>query len=93
LGERRPFAEISNRGGIVIIELRPYFTLRRRLPEGADEERFELPDGATVGELKQLLGAGGDPSITTLVNGHPRPDRHVIRHGDVVTVFPPVEGG
>jgi len=60
---------------------------------------MELPDGATIADLRDRLGQeypAVEPFLTTLVCAVDEeyvPSEHVLRSGDKVALIPPVSGG
>jgi molybdopterin converting factor small subunit len=76
------------------IEVRLFATLTAYLPgrEG-NAANMELPDGATVGDLVQMLAIPDDLPRVTLVNGRNAELDQRLLSGDVVTLFPPLAGG
>ncbi len=75
-----------------------FFALYRDLT-GAEELAFELPDGATVGDLVTALRARGDgfdrlpddPAVA--VNATYAHQDEPLEDGDEVAFLPPVAGG
>lgn len=66
---------------------------------GSDTEVVELPDGATVADLRRELGKSLPLARTLLarsavaVNHDTAENEHVIRASDECAVIPPVSGG
>ena len=66
---------------------------------GQREVRLELPEGATVGDLRRELSNQYPaivPFLNTLVcavNQEYTPSEHCLREGDEVALIPPVSGG
>ena len=65
---------------------------------GSDGEgELYVPDGATVGDVMARLDVARETLTMTLVNDEVvRPalhGAHVLAAGDLLTVFPPIEGG
>jgi molybdopterin synthase catalytic subunit len=66
---------------------------------GLDRCCHQLPEGATIAILRQVLATGYPelrkrlPSIRIAVQSHFVPDDHVLRAGDEVALIPPVSGG
>lgn len=76
------------------IEVRLFATLTAYLPGGeGNAANMELPDGATVGDLVQMLAIPDDLPRVTLVNGRNAELDQPLLSGDVVTLFPPLAGG
>ena len=81
------------------VRVRYFASLRERL--GA-EEPVELPEGTTVGALRQALAARGGPHAEALapgravrcaVNQRLCGEAEVLGEGAEVAFFPPVTGG
>jgi len=66
---------------------------------GQREIRLELPEGATISDLRQRLSSQYPvivPFLNTLVcavNEEYMPSEHRLREGDEVALIPPVSGG
>lgn len=76
------------------IEVRLFATLTAYLPGGeGNAANMELPDGATLGDLVQMLAIPDDLPRVTLVNGRNAELDQRLLSGDVVTLFPPLAGG
>lgn len=60
-----------------------------------DEPRFdyELPDGATVGELIRRLHIPEDVTSVIVVSDEATDAQHALSEGDSVTLVPPIGGG
>jgi molybdopterin converting factor subunit 1 len=60
---------------------------------------LELPDGATIGDLRDRLGEEYPivqaflPTLVCAVDEEYVPSEHVLRTGDNVALIPPVSGG
>ncbi len=74
---------------------RLYATLRRYRPEAQVGKTIELtlPDGATVGQLIEVLSIPRNIVKTVFVNGVHRGDDYVLQDGDEAGIFPPIAGG
>jgi sulfur-carrier protein len=66
---------------------------------GASEVPVELPAGSTLGDLHRHLGArfpkldGLEKSTLTAVGVEYQGKSYILRDGDEVSLFPPVQGG
>ncbi len=66
---------------------------------GARDIDMDLPDGATVGGLREQLGEQYPvvqaflPVLVCAVDEEYVPNEHVLREGDRVALIPPVSGG
>ncbi len=74
-----------------IIELKLFATLADRLPGNA--AAFPLESGETAGALIRRLGISEADARLIFINGRRKDPATVLRHGDVVGIFPPVGGG
>lgn len=81
------------------IQLRYFASLREALGSG---ESLEVPDGLTVGEVRDRLIARGDPHATALARGRALraalnqtlcTDATPTQEGAELAFFPPVTGG
>lgn len=74
------------------VTVRLFAVLRERA--GADEVAVELPDGASVGELRaRLADLTGPVECLVAVNREYAADEQVLASGDEVALVPPVSGG
>lgn len=66
---------------------------------GCTQASFEVPEGTTLGELQDRVGdrfpalAGLRTSTLAAVGVEYQPASYVLRDGDAVSLFPPVQGG
>ena len=66
---------------------------------GKRDLTLQMPDGATIGQLRERLGEEYpivQPFLTTLVCAVDEeyvPSEHVLREGDAVALIPPISGG
>jgi molybdopterin synthase sulfur carrier subunit len=85
--------------GRALISIRVRFFASHREAAGAGQTVVELPDGATVRELREALSArlpgfaAVDLPSVVAVNGTFCTDGARLRAGDEVALFPPVSGG
>jgi molybdopterin converting factor small subunit len=77
------------------IEVRLFANLARYLPPGArgGTTRLDLPEGATVDDVRRLLAIPSDLPGLFLVNGQEAATDLRLRSDDVLTVMPPLAGG
>ncbi len=81
------------------ITLKLFATLSRHLPSGAEANavRLEAEEGATAGELADMLGVPREAVSLVLVDGSAIPpekmDETVLRDGQTLALWPPVAGG
>jgi sulfur carrier protein ThiS len=55
--------------------------------------QIDVADGITIAELLRDLGVPDSLTCLTLVNGQDATRAQPLRAGDVVAVFPPLQGG
>ncbi len=81
------------------IQLRYFASLREALGSG---ETLDVPDGLTVGEIRDRLIAQGEPHATALARGRALraalnqtlcQDTTKVEEGAELAFFPPVTGG
>ncbi len=75
------------------IELKLLLSYREHLPKGHGSGKLELPPGSTIGQvLARLQIPLSEPKII-LLNGRQAETNQVLNDGDLLIVFPPLEGG
>jgi molybdopterin converting factor small subunit len=79
----------------VTIEVRLFANLARYLPPDARAgvARLDVPDGATVDEVRRRLAIPDELPGLFLVNGREVGGDRPLRPGDVLTIIPPLAGG
>jgi molybdopterin synthase sulfur carrier subunit len=77
------------------IEVRLFATFRDYLPQGSDTFscRKSVPTETIVRKIAEDLKLPDDTPKIFIVNGNVVTGDHVLRDGDVVSIFPPVAGG
>lgn len=77
------------------ISVKLFATLRPFLGEGASGSpvALDIPSGATIGELANLLKLPPDEVKICFVNGRICELDHILTDGDEVGIFPPIGGG
>lgn len=66
---------------------------------GARDVQLQVPDGATIGQLRDRLGEEYPvvqaflPTLVCAVDEEYVPSDHVLHDGDNVALIPPVSGG
>jgi molybdopterin synthase catalytic subunit len=80
-----------------VISVRLFAGLREMI--GERDVDVELPEGATVGDLRARLGEEYPivqaflPTLVCAVDEEYVPSEHVLQSGDRVALIPPVSGG
>jgi len=79
----------------VRVELHFFATLASFLPPGSagGTASLDLPEDATLDDLRRAVGIPDDLAHVALVNGHEATRERRLHAGDVVTLFPPLAGG
>jgi molybdopterin converting factor small subunit len=79
----------------VKVEVCLFATLGCYLPPGASGDRviLEVLDRTTVGQVMASLHIPDDLDRLQVVNGHDAVPEHVLKDGDILSVFPPLAGG
>jgi molybdopterin converting factor small subunit len=72
------------------IKVRLYANLRGN---HAPEEEVEIPEGATVAFLMEILGVPESTVTLIFINGHHASSETELHEGDGVALFPPIGGG
>ncbi len=57
------------------------------------EEVHELPDGATVSDIRRLLAIPDDLPTLNFVHGRHVANDAELHEGDILALFPPIGGG
>jgi molybdopterin converting factor subunit 1 len=82
---------------MITISIRLYAGLKDLV--GSRDLQMELPDGATIDQLRMRLGEqypaviGMLPTLVCAVDEEYVVPEHVLRDGDHVALIPPVSGG
>jgi molybdopterin converting factor small subunit len=79
----------------VRVEVRLFATLTAFLPPRSHQGAvvLDVPPGSTVHDVAERLGIPADLERVSLVNGGDATPDRPLRHGDIVTLFPPLAGG
>ena len=75
------------------VEARLLLTFKKGVPGDGQPLRLELAPGSTVAQAIAALPLPPDARKVVLLNGRLAVDAQVLKDGDVLTVFPPLEGG
>jgi len=80
------------------IYLELYASLMPLLPPGKSRFRREIkvPENSTVEDVIRMYKIPPESAHIVLVNGHfvcDERDKHVLKEGDVLSIWPPVAGG
>ncbi len=77
------------------IDVALFAYLSKFQPDGASgrgARAFDVPDGATVGDVIEMLELPDEPRVV-FVNSKHATDDSVLSPGDRLAIFPPVAGG
>ncbi len=76
------------------VQAKVFATLRRYVTAAAGEAiQIELPDGATIADLVNVLKLPSEQVKVVFVNGRARDEDWQLAPGDEVGIFPPIGGG
>jgi molybdopterin converting factor small subunit len=79
------------------IEVKIYAYLRYSLPDSdrlAHENRWDVPEGTTLGQVLRMLSLPEELHVLLLLNGSQCADEEsVLTEGDLVYVYPVMTGG
>jgi molybdopterin converting factor small subunit len=80
----------------MIIEIKVFSSLRNDLQPSdrrLDGDRWDIPEGTTVGHVLEMLHLSGRGDLILLVNGHHVNKENVLSEKDVLSILPPIGGG
>jgi molybdopterin converting factor small subunit len=80
----------------MIIEVKLFSSLLHYIPDSErrlDRYRWDVPDGATVEQVLEMLNLPEEEATVLLINGRNVKRENVLKEGDVLHVFPPMAGG
>ncbi len=84
-------------GARVQLEIKLFAGLKCNNPDlpyfGEHEFHLEVPEGTTVGELRDILAIDPAIRLITMVNHHYEREEWVLENNDRVGIFPPIGGG
>ena len=80
----------------MIIEIRIFSILRQYVPlsdRRLDGDRWEIPEGANVSQVLEILNIPEGQDMIILINGRSADMETTLNEEDVLRVFPPINGG
>ncbi|KIX15526.1 MoaD/ThiS family protein [Dethiosulfatarculus sandiegensis] len=77
----------------MLIKVKLLLTFKDRAPQKEQPFGLELPPGATVGAAFAALGIKPEEKKVALLNGRVVEPERELSQDDLLTVFPPLEGG
>ena len=77
----------------MIITVKSYASMRKYLAGLPADGGLDIPDGSPVGTVLKQLGVPPEIEKVILVNGRHCSQHRVLRAGDTLAFFPPIEGG
>ena len=75
------------------ITVKSYASMKKYLACLPVDGALDIPEGSPVGAVLKRLGIPPEMKKVILVNGRHRSQDHVLRAGDTLILFPPLEGG
>ena len=85
----------NGRDGSMEIEVKLFATLRDYLPKGSSRFscKMEVEGSTRVEDILSRLKIPEEMPKIILINGVHGKKEHVLKEGDVLSIFPPVAGG
>ena len=77
----------------MIINVRGYASLKQFTAHLLAGGTLTVPDNATVASVLENLQVPSDSEVITMINGRHCIVNHILRPGDKLVFFPPLEGG
>lgn len=77
----------------MIINVRGYASLKQFTAHLSPRGALTVPDNATVASVLEKLQVPSDSEVITMINGRHCTLNHILRSGDKLVFFPPLEGG
>jgi molybdopterin converting factor small subunit len=80
----------------MFIEIKVFSSLRSEVQSSdrrLDGDRWDVEEGATVGQVLEMLRLSGRDDLILLVNGHHANRERVLSEGDGLSILPPIGGG
>jgi sulfur carrier protein ThiS len=78
---------------MMIISVKGYALLKQFTAHLPTRGTLTVPDNATVASVLEKLQVPSDSEVITMINGRHCTLYHVLRPGDKLVFFPPLEGG
>ena len=78
------------------IEIKVFSSLRNEVQTSEkrlDGDQWEIGEGATVGQVLEMLQLSGRDDLILLVNGHHANKERVLNECDALSILPPIGGG
>ena len=75
------------------VRVKLQLTFAQQAPGGRNPFDLELAAGSTVADALQAVAIPAAAAKVIMVNGRVAAAGQVLREGDALTVFPPLEGG
>ncbi len=77
----------------MVIKVKGYATMREYTVHLPSEGDMEIPEGSTVGAVLEDLKVPSNSKKLIIVNGRHKTPDCVLKSGDTLVFFPPLEGG
>lgn len=77
----------------MIIKVKGYANMKKYTAHLPSEGDLEVPEGATVNAVFRKLNVPQELKKLIIVNGRHKRGDYVLRTGDMLIFFPPLEGG
>jgi sulfur carrier protein ThiS len=77
----------------MVIKVKGYANMKKYTAHLPSEGNLDVPEGATVDAVFKKLKVPPESKMIIIVNGRHKPGDHILQTGDMLTFFPPLEGG
>ncbi|TET92400.1 MAG: MoaD/ThiS family protein [Desulfobacteraceae bacterium] len=77
----------------MFIKVRGYIFLKRYTDHLPPQGEFQIPEGTTVAAVLNQLKVPPEMEKVVFVNGRHRTENYILQPGDILVLFPPLEGG
>jgi len=77
----------------MIINVKGYASLKQFTAHLSPRGKLTVPDNATVASVLEKLQVPSDSEVITMINGRHCTLNHILRSGDKLVFFAPLEGG
>ena len=77
----------------MFINVKGYASLKQFTADLSTRGTLTVPDNATVAYVLVKLHVPSDSKVITMINGRHCTLNHILRSGDKLVFFPPLEGG
>ena len=77
----------------MIIKVKGYANMRKYTAHLPSDGDLKIPEGTKVSDVLKQLNVPPELKKLIIVNGQHKPINHILKPGDLLVFFPPLEGG